>query len=183
MKQSKIGIEIAKVAKSYIGQTEIPGNAGFNDKVFEEKMKQVGFIRGHSWCVYLCELVWKEVYSFTYSGNYTPLVQNEIAKLDKLFSASATATYRQFDVDKTFPVSKTPSIGAVAIWRYGNGWQGHGGIVVSFTNTKVTTVDGNTNDKGGREGYIVAEKTRGLNEPYKAKGLNLVGFIHPKDLV
>lgn len=163
------GIEIARIAQKYIGQTEKPGNAGFTDVSFEIRMKEVGFSKGQSWCSYFCELVWKEAYE-----------GHEIAdKLDKLFSGSATATFRQFDVDKTFPTGVLPKVGALAVWRYGNGWQGHIGIVSSLHNDQFKCIEGNTNDKGGREGYIVAERIRKEKEPFKPNGLNLIGFVYP----
>ena len=43
----------------------------------------------------------------------------------------------------------------MAVWRLGNGWQGHIGIVIDVHQGKFSTIEGNTNDKGGREGYIV----------------------------
>lgn len=163
------GVEIVRIAQKYIGQTEKTGNAGFKDADFERRMKEVGFAPGQSWCSYFCELVWKEAYA----GH------DIAAKLDKLFSGSATATFRQFDVDKTFPTGKLAKPGALAVWRHGTGWQGHIGIVSSVNNDTFKSIEGNTNDKGGREGYIVAEKTRKEKEPFKPNGLNLIGFVYP----
>ena len=45
----------------------------------------------------------------------------------------------------------------------------------------MTTIDGNTNDKGGREGYIVAPIKRNIDFTIK-NGLVLKGFIHPKEI-
>ena len=163
---------IVRIAKSYVGKTETAGNSGFSDKAFEKKMKDCGWSKSLAWCSFFAELVWKESHS----------EDIELVKiLDKLFSGSATTTYKNFELNKTFKVSKTPTIGALAVWRYGNGWQGHIGVVVEIKGNAFHCVEGNTNDKGGREGYIVGEKIRNIDKPYQANGLNLIGFILPND--
>lgn len=164
--------KIVHTAKQYIGKTEKPNNSGFNDAEFEKRMKDTGWVRGASWCAYFTELVWVEAYKGT--------TLERVVK--SLFSGSATATYKNFDLAK-WTISQRPQIGALAVWRLGNGWQGHIGIVIEVPNDKsFKTVEGNTNDKGGREGYIVAVKNRVTKAPYQAKGLNLIGFVYPKEL-
>lgn len=60
----------------------------------------------------------------------------------------------------------TPEPGDVVIFDYGGG-KGHTGIVESVNGHSITTIEGNTNDDGSREGYEVARRTR---EVAKAKG-------------
>lgn len=164
--------KIVQIAKSYIGKTEKENNSGFNDAIFEQRMKDTGWVKGASWCAYFCELVYTEAYKGT--------VLESVIK--STFSGSATATYKNFDLAK-WTVSDKPQVGALAVWRHGSGWQGHIGIVIEVPNDKsFKTVEGNTNDKGGREGYIVALKNRVTKAPYQAKGLNLVGFVYPKEI-
>lgn len=161
---------IKQIAQSYLGQREVPGNMGFTDKAFEKKMQAVGFVKSYAWCALFAELVWTEAYK----GSGLQYV------IKKLFSASATTTYKNFDIDGTFKVSQTPEVGAVVIWRHGSGWQGHAGIVTEVKGDYIKTVEGNTNSAGGREGIEVAGKLRAWhNVPYQANGLNLVGFILP----
>jgi len=168
-----IGQQIADIALKYVGETEKPNNSGFNDADFEKRMKETGWVKGASWCAYFCELVWKEAYKSS----------PETVALDKLFSGSATANYKNFDLAHGWEVGQTPKIGALSVWRHGNGWQGHIGIVTGIgQNGAYNTIEGNTNDVGGREGYIVAKKTRHLNQPYSATGLNLIGFVYPKEI-
>jgi hypothetical protein len=163
------GQKIVQVAASYIGKTEKPNNSGFKDAEFEKRMVDVGWVKGASWCAYFCELVCKEAYSSD---------KDAVKKYSTLFSGSATATYKNFDVAGL--TSKTPEVGSLAVWRLGNGWQGHIGIVAEVVDKDVfKTIEGNTNDNGGREGYIVTRKTRFTNKPYSAKSLNLIGFIKP----
>lgn len=182
-----IGEHIVNVAKKYIGVTELKSNSGFVDAEFEKRMKQIGWKSGESWCSYFCELVWREAYD-TYP------IQNDISKelLDKLFSGSATATFKNFDQsnfktrvkgDPKQPI-KTPALGALGVFRYGNDWTGHITICTGFepflkANNRFQTVEGNTNKDGSREGIEVAERTRYTNNEFSPKGLNFIGFILP----
>jgi len=164
---------IVNIAKNYIGKKEKKGNMGFQDPVFEEKMKKVGFIKGHAWCSYFAELVWKE--AFLKSGI------NNFKVLDKLFSASTQTTWRNFaknGKDNLFEVFDKPFPGDLVVWRSkSNSALGHIGIVVSEgENGYFYAIEGNTNDKGGREGYIVAKRKRILSFS-KNKPLILLGFI------
>lgn len=166
--------KIVEVAKKYVGKTEKPNNSGFTDAEFEKRMKDTGWDKGMSWCSFFCELVWKEAY----------LGSKEISSLDKLFSGSATATFKNFDLAKEqgWQTGLMPKVGALAVWRYGVGWQGHIGIVVEENGVTFKTVEGNTNDKGGREGYIVAVKSRVTKGVFQKNGLNLIGFVYPKEV-
>ena len=166
------GEKIALTANSLVGQTEVKGNLGFTDAQFQIMMESVGWKRGEAWCAYFAELVWKLV------NVHTPNINNE---LDKLFSGSTVQTWKNF-LDSPWINSDTPVVGAVAIWqKHKNGepqWSGHAGIVVELEENKFQSVEGNTNDKGGREGYIVAKRGRTYNRTTN-NGLRLLGFIHP----
>jgi hypothetical protein len=157
----------ALVAQKYIGKTEISGNAGFTDPDFEAKMKLVGWQKGEAWCAYFCEMVFKEAFPA------------KAADFNKLFSASAVQTFSNF-TSNGYINKSTPEPGDLVIWRmYKNGkpqWQGHAGIVLSAINsTSFKSIEGNTNDGGGREGYIVAEKVREVKKV--TNGLQVLGFI------
>jgi hypothetical protein len=56
---------------------------------------------------------------------------------------------------------------------------GHAGVVVEAHDNYFKSVEGNTNDAGGREGYIVAEKRRYYTFDVD-NGLRLLGFVHPE---
>jgi hypothetical protein len=157
----------ALVAQKYIGKTEISGNAGFTDPDFQEKMKLVGWKKGEAWCAYFTEVVFKEAFPA------------KAADFNRLFSASAVQTYGNF-VANGYIGKQTPEPGDLVIWRlYKDNkpqWQGHAGIVLSVhSTTSFSSIEGNTNDGGGREGYIVAEKMRDTKK--RANGLNVMGFI------
>ncbi len=162
--------EIVRIAKSYLGKTEKPGNSGFNDPEFEKKMKGIGWVKGDPWCADEAKLIWMEANS----GDVE--TQKLIAKY---CSGSSIQTYKNFKASKEFHVSSIPVIGAIVVWQEGNGATGHEGVVISLDGNSFNSVEGNTNDKGGSEGYICAEKTRMLNKPFNPNGLNVLGFIYP----
>lgn len=161
--------KVLATAKKYIGQHEKKNNSGFLDQTFEKQMKSVGWNNGQSWCAYFAELAWKEAF----------IGHQLFSSLDKLFSPSATATFANFKGSSLFKTGTTPKLGALVVWRNGNGWQGHIGIVSEVVSeTTFKAIEGNTNAAGGREGVAVLTKTRKLGEPFKAKGLNIIGFVY-----
>ncbi len=165
--------QIVKEALSFVGQEEIRGNLGFKEDKFQRYLETMGWDKGQAWCAYFAELVWKMAYS-KFDSTF-------ISRLDKLFNAGAVATWNNFTKSE-FEISRIPEVGDLVIWQnYKNwkpNWTGHEGIVVEVRNT-FKSVEGNTNDKGGREGYIVAVKDRPLNFEPKEMGLVLKGFIKP----
>lgn len=157
-----------EVASKYIGQTEKPGNMGFNSPEFEAKMKAVGFQASHAWCAYFAELVFKETFP------------QKVKDLDKLFSASAVQTFKNFE-KAGYLIGHVPREGHLVIWQQMKGgvpqWQGHAGIVGPVTQNWIfECIEGNTNDGGGREGYIVARRTRKHIADVK-DGLKVMGFV------
>lgn len=173
---------IIGVAQSYVGQHEVPGNLGFQDKTFEKKMTEVGWRKTQAWCCYFSELVYKEAFA---AAGYDGMVQpNMFDTLDKLFSASTQKTYNNFKANGTpynFTVSDTPQPGDLVIWKdRDNSAQGHVGIVTSGLSEDgktFSTIEGNTNEKGGREGLVVAAKDRNYTFS-KTPSLVLRGFVH-----
>ena len=158
----------SEVARQYIGQTEKPGNMGFNDATFEKKMQEVGFQKGHAWCSYAVELWFKEAYPERFD------------ELDKLFSGSTIQTFRNFR-DAAYPIGYVPVVNHLVIWqRYLNGQPqptGHAGVVSEVKSTwEFKSIEGNTNDEGGREGYIVSEHERKILSRVN-NGLKVLGFI------
>lgn len=164
--------DIVRIARSYIGETELPNNSGFKDPAFQKKMQIVGWLKGQSWCVYTAELIWKE--GFTTAHKYYDTINH-------LFTGGAVATWYNYKAAPEFKTGNMPKLGALALYQHGSTWQGHAGVVVSVDqkNKKMhTNVEGNTNDKGGREGYIVAEKARNAGAAFSLTGLNLLGFVY-----
>ena len=160
--------EIAANAESYLGQTEKSGNSGFTDPEFEAEMTEEGWKKSWAWCAVFAKVVFKNIFP------------EKSEELNKLFSPGTVQTFRNFR-DAGYPVSLVPSTGALVIWQTMKDGKpqttGHAGIVVSVVDQHMFySVEGNTNDGGGREGYIVAKKQRKVVANVK-DGLKILGFI------
>ena len=71
-----LNTSIKEIAQSFIGQQEKPGNMGFVEAEFEERMIATGFQLGQSWCAYFSELVWRLAYA-----RYNSVIGYEVEKL------------------------------------------------------------------------------------------------------
>ncbi len=156
-------------ATSFLGEEEKTGNLGFKDPAFEAMMKDVGWKRGQAWCAYFVKVVWITKYG------------KKLPELDKLLSGSTITTWNNFknDTSGKFEASKIPHVGDIVIWSKVGTSFGHTGIVAKVGANEFESIEGNTNDKGGREGYIVAKKTREYDFD-KTSGMKLLGFVHIK---
>jgi hypothetical protein len=166
---------IISYAFEYLGIEEVKGNMGFKDPEFEAKMREIGFRDTYAWCALFCELCWTEAYE-----EFAPEM---VSILEKEFSAGTVRTFRHFKAIKW--TSKTPEAGDIVIWRsYRRGKAmatGHAAIVIKVVGDVIHTIEGNTNNRGGREGYTVAAKQRSINFT-NTNGLRMLGFIKPKVL-
>lgn len=159
--------KIVQVAKKYLGKVEKPNNSGWQDAEFERRMKEVGWLMGQAWCAYAVELFFKEAFP------------EEYKKLERCFDASAVKTFNKFK-EAGYPISQTPSVGAIVVWQTQKGgkphWTGHCSICSEvIDNTTFKSIEGNTSASGSREGYIVAEKLRTIKKV--TNGLQVLGFI------
>lgn len=176
--------KIVAIARSYVGQEEIPPNAGFKDPAFAGKMIRAGFVKGDSWCAIFAKMVWLEA-----AGNDTALR----SLIMRLLSPSALTTYYQCAHDGSFKVGDEPRPGAIVVFKHGTdpgGHLGHEGICTNGPGfflsqgnyfNGFTSVEGNTtpNDPNARSGGITAEKTHELHLSPNPTGLNIIGFIYP----
>lgn len=166
---------IVSAAEWYNGRTEKPNNSGFTDPAFERELTAVGWLKSYAWCAFFTKLIYTKAYKN--DPKLSTVVKNR-------FNGGALATFNNAKIDGIFIVSDTPAVGAIAVWQHGHSSSGHVGIVKSFdlkTNT-MYCIEGNTNASGSREGDRVAIKARTIKRPRQASGLNLKGFIHPKEL-
>lgn len=160
-------MKIITLARSYIGEQEISGNAGFKSVRLQNELAKDGWRKGEAWCCYLQEMLWEEAYP-----------QHETL-FDKLFSANCVLTLENFK-KAGFPISTIPKLGALGIMRkYVEGkptQSGHALLVTELvSNTEWKSVEGNTNTAQSREGEIIAEQKRSLM--YKPTGLRMEGFV------
>lgn len=164
---------IIAAVKWYVGRTEKKGNSGFHDAGFQKEMEAAGWYNGGAWCAFWANMVWRKAFKSNEA------LYKLTAKLD---SGSAMQTFKNYQKDGTFETGDTPRLGAKVIWSNGKGPSGHQGIVIGVnlaTNT-MTTVEGNTNAAGSREGDCVAIKLRTIERPFKETGLNVVGYVYPQ---
>lgn len=164
---------IVEAAKWYVGRLEKKGNAGFFDAGFEAELKAAGWYVGAPWCAFFANMVWRK------HLKSNDALYNLTKKLD---SGSAVKTFNNYKADGTFETGDTPKIGAKVIWRLGSGESGHEGIVIAINGNTMTTIEGNTNAHGSREGDCVAIKLRTIERAFKEGGLNVVGYIYAKEL-
>jgi hypothetical protein len=161
---------IVSIAKQYIGKKEKPGNSGFFDAAFQKLMVAAGWLLGQSWCAYFAKMVWKQAYA-----NSPEL----LSVINRMLNGGAIMSLNNMKNNGRFIVNMTPVIGAIVIWKHGSGPQGHAGLVIGIDGNTLTTIEGNTNNSGSREGDCVAQKLRTVSRDFKADGLNIAGFIHP----
>jgi hypothetical protein len=161
--------KISEIAKSYLGQKEISGNKGFVNKDFDKKMRSIGFYSGAPWC-----------------GFFALLVYTEAKQSIKLLSASSARIIEKATTADNWHAE--PKEGAVVVWAtFKNGERqatGHIGIVTEVKDAiNYTTAEGNTTDKGGREGIMVALRNRHLTKDKWTvdNGLRLMGFVYPEE--
>jgi hypothetical protein len=162
--------KITEIAKSYLGIKEKPGNLGWANAEFETKMKKAGWYSTAPWCAFFTKLIWLEAYA-----DHAALKQI----INVWFNGGARLTLENAKKNGTFATGTVPKPGAIVIWLKGKGPSGHAGIVMSVNGNTMTTIEGNTNAAGSREGDQVAEKLRTVTRNYQAEGLNIAGFIYP----
>lgn len=156
------GEKILKYAEKFIGIAEITQNKGWYNKYFENLMINVGWKPPTQYCMLFVKMVLLN----TLKGK-----QKDIVRV--LFNASSQTTWKNLIAHKNlgfYKISKTPKVGAVAIYKHMNKkWAGHGDIVISFNKNNYKVVS--ANEKKG-----VEVKTRGYT--FNSNKFRLLGFVH-----
>lgn len=171
---------ILDIAESMIGQREKRNNSGFRNRAFERAMKSVGWRKGQAWCAYFVKWVMMEAAKANEASNLA-------RKYARHLSGSVRNSWKKLDDSQHFLTRQwnagrapllAPQVGDIVLWRSKqNSAFGHAGIVVEVGDGYITTIEGNTSEDGGRDGVMVARKTRSLNgEP----NFKLWGYVRPK---
>lgn len=162
-----------RYAGKWVGEKEIAGNMGFEDEELDRLMREYGDFRDtQAWCASFVKMIYMQKLGKKYE-----------TLINELITPSTQTTWENFKNDNSglFIMSDKAKKGAIVIWqKYNNGkptWQGHTGIVKKVKKDKYTTIEGNTNAQGGREGIEIAEKERTYNYN-TTNGLRLKGFIY-----
>lgn len=147
-----------KNAEHFDGLKELPGNRG---KEIDAWLMDLGVQKGSPWCMGFVQAMAKKT-----AKDYRvpdPLKPDTAHCLTLWRGVPAEWKHGPQDGRR----------GDIAIWDHGND-SGHTGIVLGYGAGLYTTIEGNTNDDGSREGYEVCKRTRKWNDP------RLKGFIRVK---
>lgn len=141
-----------QTAITQIGKEEVPrgSNWGTVDQpAVINYLKSVGITFPASWCMAFVYWCCKQAYP-TNPLVKTGGVMNQWNKIAPQFKHN------------------TPLAGDIFIQDHGHGL-GHTGFVESVVGDEIFTIEGNTNDTGSREGYIVCRRVRKIS--------SCIGFI------
>lgn len=114
----------------------------------EKYLASVGLKGGYSWCMAFVYWCTSEAAKLQQKGN--PLVK----------TAGVMAQWNT--INKAFKFKTFPQPGDIFIMDFGKGL-GHTGFVESVKGDTITTIEGNSNDEGSREGYEVCRRTRKIS--------------------
>lgn len=130
------------IAITQIGQDEKPHGSNWGHPV-QDYLASVGINFAASWCMAF-------VYWCFDKASKEAQMPNSAVKTAGVLAAWNKAKMSQTD---------KPNIGYVFIMDFGGGL-GHTGFVEHFDDNFIYTVEGNTNDTGGREGIEVCRRKR-----------------------
>jgi len=158
-------------AEWYIGRTEKTGNMGFHDPAFEKEMIAAGWKQKDAWCATFIKMVFRKLWT-----------GDTLKAVNAQFDAGAKRTADKVKSAGLFETGTEPEPGAIVVWLHGYGPAGHMGMVrgVDLKNNTMSTVEGNTNGAGSREGDSVAGKLRTIKRPFTKTGLNVYLYIYPR---
>lgn len=165
---NKLAQMALEIAKGQIGQHEIPKGSNSGPMV-DVYLKAVGLNPGFPWCQafvnYCYELAANQLAVPEPVPNTGGVLDcwNKVKMSQKLFSVEANQRPRLVQPGMQFILKLGDTVG-------------HTGIVERMEEVKpnewvIHTIEGNTDDEGGREGWEVARRQRRIN----SKGL--LGFI------
>lgn len=133
-----------EIAIAQIGVEEIPRNSNSGPEV-DIYLKSVGLPKGYPWCMAF-------IYWCTQRAAFQIEVNNPLKKTGGVLD--------QYN-SRPLLVKRIAQAGDIFIIDLGKGL-GHAGIIEKATANILYTIEGNTNDHGGREGYKVCRRKRDL---------------------
>lgn len=162
-------------ARSYLGVREDGENDGEFVRMFQSA---VGRAQKESWCICFIQFCIKKIESLCENVFDHAMIDGN---LDLLKSINPIAGVIETEHAVTFFKTsyrqyKVAQPGFIAVWKHKDSDSGHGGIVESVRDGAFTTIEGNTNEAGSREGDGVYRKKC----TYGPRGnLILLGFVDP----
>ncbi|GAB3975795.1 hypothetical protein GCM10028806_34150 [Spirosoma terrae] len=148
---------LLQAAQSQVGVEESPRGSNWGYSV-EQYLKSVGIYFPAAWCMAFC--YWCAEKAARAQNDINPLFKT--GGVLKQWNSSTSLRVKADDVRP----------GDIFIMDYGKG-QGHAGIVeqviATREGTRFHTIEGNTNDEGSREGFVVCRRSR--------KAASIKGFL------
>lgn len=135
---------VIKIETSQIGQIEKPLGSNWGHPV-QDYLESVGINFPASWCMAF------QYWSFELAATNLQAT-NPLIKTGGVLHAWQSA-------DAGNKVTDNPQVGDIFIMDLGKGL-GHTGLVIAVDGHQLTTIEGNTNDTGSREGIEVCKKIR-----------------------
>lgn len=166
--------KIVVTAREFITDKNINDSPVFIEPMFQAKIKQFGWGLPIAAASIFCEVVWK-----------MSIGRDRVSEwweLDRLFSPSPVATHANFRGCSNYKTGNLPELGALAVWRRGNTWQGHMSIVIDVSGDKQSfDVAEGRSLEGSSQSFLNAQEYVGkkCGLPFKNDKLNLLGFIYP----
>lgn len=159
-------------ASRWIGEKEIPPNAGFYNKDIEKAMREIGWAPPMAYCILSCK---------RWAIDAFPERKDVFMKL---FSPNVQDTMENF-LKGGYKIGMTPTPNTIVLW---SSWsegskttKGHAAVCKGGTpNGNFFTIEGNTDAGGGREGDGFYERTRPFVRivPPTKTHLIVEGFLH-----
>ena len=137
------------VARSQIGVEEIPRGSNGGPQV-AAYLKCIGLSVGYPWC--MAFVYWCVNRAAADLGMPNPLVK----------TGGVLRQWNETTLRKLPARSGGVKPGDIFIMDFGRG-AGHTGFLVSVQNGIASTLEGNTNDEGGRDGYMVCLRQRPIH--------------------
>lgn len=147
---------LANIAKRYIGVTETGNNLAGDSKellaIFKsDDLKVNGKTDGYPWCAafvsYCVQKLCKQ------SPFFSGLIPPREASVSRLLTLWAKSNHCLIFTNRSKDLK--PQKGDIVVFTFS-----HVGIVEDTNSATLTTIEGNTNEAGSREGIMVARKTR-----------------------
>jgi len=135
--------KIISVAETQIGIQEDEAHTNRGEAIKYQRAAGLGDAGGYPWCQSFMVWCGREAY-----GKDSP-----IPRVGGVLECLRLAK------DKGIPISNIPVIGSQFIIDEG-GSRGHTGLVVAIDGDRLTTIEGNSNPQGGRDGYAVVLQTK-----------------------
>lgn len=168
----EFAVEILRLAKSFIGNEELLNNSGFKDSKFQSMMEKIGWMTGWAWCASFVRLVYLKA-----AADYFGKDSEQYKIINKTLKHGVLRTYRAAKNSKNWAITEKPVEGGILIWKHSR-TTGHEGIALNSHSVTVT-VEGNTNERGEREGKFVLSKVRSVH--FDNKYLGCLSFVNNID--